>query len=45
MTNMLDPVELRMIDELMKKGVVTVKKFSDRKKYLKELIRRLYLNM
>ena len=32
-------------EELAKKGAITNKRFSDKKKYLKELVRRLYLNL
>ena len=45
MNNLFDAVELKMLDELAKKGVFTNKKFSDKKKYLKELVRALYLNL
>jgi len=34
-----------MLEQLSKKGAVLGKKYSDKKKYLKELIRRLYLNL
>lgn len=40
-----DSVELKMLEELAKRGAVVGKKYSDRKKYLKELIRKLYLNL
>ena len=45
MNGIFDQVELKMLDELAKKGAVTGKKYSDKKKYLKELIRMLYLNL
>jgi len=45
MNNIFDQVELKMLEELSKKGAVTGKKYSDKKKYIKELIRRLYLNL
>ena len=45
MNNIFDSVELKMLEELSRKGAVTNKRFSDKKKYLKELIRRLYLNL
>ena len=45
MNGIFDAVELKMVEELMKHGAVTGKKYSDKKKYLKELIRRLYLNL
>lgn len=45
MNGLFDAVEMKMLDELMKRGAVTGKKFSDRKKYMKELVRRLYLNL
>jgi len=41
----LDTVEKEMLKELMKRGVVTGKKFTDGKAYVKEVIRRLYLNL
>ena len=40
-----DAVELKMLEELAKKGAITNKRFSDKKKYLKELVRLLYLNL
>ena len=45
MNAIFDSVEMKMIDELSKRGVVVGKKYSDKKKYLKELVRRLYLNL
>ena len=45
MNGVFDSVEMQMLEELAKKGSVTNKKFSDKKKYLKELVRRLYLNL
>jgi len=45
MNGIFDQVELKMLEELSKKGAVLGKKYSDKKKYLKELIRRLYLNL
>jgi len=45
MNGIFDTVELAMLEELMKKGAVTNKKYSDKKKYIKELVRRLYLNL
>ena len=45
MNSIFDKIELAMIDALMKKGVVTDKKYTDKKKYIKEVIRRLYLNL
>jgi len=45
MNGVFDSVELKMLEELSKKGSVVGKKYSDKKKYLKELIRRLYLNL
>ena len=41
----LDPVEEKMLEELMKKGIVVGKKMTDKKKYLKETIRRMYMNL
>ena len=45
MNGIFDGVEIKMLEELSKKGAVVGKKYSDKKKYLKELIRRLYLNL
>ena len=45
MNNIFDSVELTMLEELSKKGAVVGRKYSDKKKYLKELVRRLYLNL
>ena len=45
MNGIFDSVEMKMIDELSKRGAVVGKKYSDKKKYLKELVRRLYLNL
>ena len=45
MNGILDRVEQSMLKELMSKGAVTGKKYTDQKKYMKELIRRLYLNL
>ena len=45
MNGIFDSVELKMIEELAKNGAVTKKRFNDKKKYLKELIRILYLNL
>ena len=45
MNGIFDSVEMKMLEELAKKGAVTNKKFTDKKKYLKELVRRLYLNL
>ena len=45
MNGIFDSVEMQMLEELAKRGAITNKKFSDKKKYLKELIRRLYLNL
>ena len=45
MNGVFDQVELKMLEELSKKGSVVGKKYSDKKKYLKELIRRLYLKL
>lgn len=44
MNGIFDPVEMKMLEELAKKGIFTNKKYTDKKKYLKELVRRLYLN-
>ena len=45
MNGILDRVEISMLKELMSRGAVTGKKFTDQKKYIKELIRKLYLNI
>ena len=45
MNGVFDAVELKMLEELAKKGAITNKRFSDKKKYLKELVRCLYLNL
>ena len=45
MSGIFDQVEIKMLEELSKRGAVVGKKYSDKKKYLKELIRRLYLNL
>ena len=45
MNGIFDQVELKMLEELSKRGAVVGKKHTDKKKYLKELIRRLYLNL
>ena len=45
MNSILDSVELAMLAELMKRGAVTGKKYTDGKRYIKEVIRRLYLNL
>ena len=45
MNQVFDAVEMKMLEELSKKGAVVGKKYSDKKKYLKELVRRLYLNL
>lgn len=43
MNNIFDSVELKMLEELAKKGVLTEKKQHDKRKYLKELVKTLYL--
>tara|TARA_S200002703_G_C3801832_1_gene247859 strand:+ start:3611 stop:3748 length:138 start_codon:yes stop_codon:yes gene_type:complete len=45
MNSVFDQVELKMLEELSKRGAVVGKKYSDKKKYLKELVRKLYLNL
>ena len=45
MNGVFDSVEMQMLEELAKRGAITNKKFSDKKKYLKDLIRCLYLNL
>jgi len=43
--NGLDKVELQMLEALNKKGAVTKKRYIDSKKYLKELIKKLYFEL
>ena len=45
MNGIFDSVEIKMLEELSKRGAVDGEKYSDKKKYLKELVRRLYLNL
>lgn len=45
MNGIFDSVELKMIETLAKKGAFVGKKYSDKKKYLKDLIRQLYLSL
>ena len=45
MNGIFDSVELKMLEELAKKGSVTNKRLNDKKKYLKDLIRHLYFNL
>ena len=45
MNGVLDQVEMKMLEALAKEGAIVGKRYSDKKKYLKELIRRLYLNL
>ena len=45
MDSILDKVEQQMLKELMSRGAITGKKYTDQKKYIKEVIRRLYLNL
>jgi|TARA_B100000073_G_scaffold307150_1_gene277252 hypothetical protein len=45
MNSILDKVEQQMLKELMSRGTITGKKYTDQKKYIKEVIRRLYLNL
>ena len=45
MNGILDSVELKMLEELMRRGAVVGSKHFDKKKYLKELVRCLYLNL
>ena len=45
MNGIFDSVEMKMLEELSKRGSVVGKKYLDKKKYLKELVRRLYLNL
>ena len=45
MNGIFDAVEIKMLEELTKRGAFVGKKYSDKKKYLKELVRRLYLNL
>lgn len=45
MNGILDTVEMKMLEELMKNKVVLGKRYTDKKKYLKDLIRQLYLSL
>tara|TARA_S200002703_G_C3801312_1_gene247674 strand:+ start:4944 stop:5081 length:138 start_codon:yes stop_codon:yes gene_type:complete len=44
MNGIFDQIELKMLDSIMKSGAITKKKHNDRKKYLKDLVKTLYLN-
>ena len=44
MNQVFDAVEMKMLEELAKRGTLTNgKRYSDKKKYLKELIRTIYI--
>jgi hypothetical protein len=45
MNGIFDAVEMKMLEELYKRGALVSKKYSDKKKYLKELVRILYLTL
>lgn len=45
MNGIFDGVEIKMLEELAKRGALVGKKYSDKKKYLKEVVRQLYLNL
>ncbi len=45
MNGIFDSIEIKILEELSKRGAVIGKKYSDKKKYLKELVHRLYLNL
>jgi len=45
MNSLFDKAELVMLDEMMKKGVVTGKRYTNKKKYIRDLVRHLYLNL
>ena len=45
MNGIFDGVEIKMLEELAKRGALVGKKYSDKKKYLKEVVRHLYLNL
>jgi len=45
MNAIFNKIEIAMIEELMKTGAITGKKYTDKKKYLKEVVRRLYLQL
>ena len=45
MNGIFNSVELKMLEELSKRGTVVGKKYPDKKKYLKELVRYIYLNL
>ena len=44
MNGLFDQVEMKMIDELMKRGAITKKRYTDKKKYIKDVVRLLYIN-
>jgi len=45
MNGIFNPVEMKMLEELMKQGVLVGKRHQDKKKYLKELVNKLYMSM
>jgi len=45
MNSILNTVEMEMLKELMKRGAITNKRYTDSKAYIKEVVRRLYMNL
>ncbi len=45
MNGIFDQVEMKMLEELARKGAVTGTKQYDKKKYLKQLIQFLYMHL
>ena len=45
MNSILNTVEMEMLKELMKRGAITGKSYTNSKEYIKEVVRRLYLNL
>jgi hypothetical protein len=41
----LDKVEQEMVKELMRRGAITGKSYTNAKDYIKEVVRRLYMNL
>lgn len=45
MNIVFNQVESKMIEEMMKKKYLTDKRYSDKKEYLRALVKRLYLSL
>ena len=45
MNNIFDSVEIKMIEELSKQKVLNNTRYTDKKKFLKDLIRSMYFNL